>query len=139
MFDAEGNKYANDDIKINWNTTKEDSKREILKDLELKVSLDGGTTYMSLADASAKIGATIAAEKYTTTSTPTASDANYTITNVNNKVWGSAYASVQFKADGTNALVGNNVEFSYSIKAKLADNAAAEAVTGTVIYKPMTS
>ncbi len=137
LFDAEGNKYANDDIKINWNTTKEDSKREILKDLELKVSLDGGTTYMSLADASAKIGATIAAEKYTTTSTPTASDANYTITNVNNKVWGSAYASVQFKADGTNALVGNNVEFSYSIKAKLADNAAAEAVTGTVIYKPV--
>ncbi|MCD7794531.1 MAG: hypothetical protein LUH46_06660 [Alistipes sp.] len=137
LFDAEGNKYANDDIKINWNTTKEDSKREILKDLELKVSLDGGTTYMSLADASAKIGATIAADKYATTSTPTASDANYTITNVTDKAWGSVYASVQFKADGTNALVGNNVEFSYSIKAKLADNAAAEAVTGTVIYKPV--
>ena len=137
LFDAEGNKYANDDIKINWNTTKEDSKREILKDLELKVSLDGGTTYMSLADASAKIGATIAADKYSTTSNPTASNANYTITNVTEKAWGSVYASVQFKADGTNALVGNNVEFSYSIKAKLADNAAAEAVTGTVIYKPV--
>ncbi len=137
LFDAEGNKYANEDIEVVWNTKKADSKREILKGLELQVSIDGGTKYMPLADASAKIGAAIVADKYTTTSNPASTDANFTIVNVDDKAWGSAYASAQFKADGTNALVGNNVKFDYSIKAKFAGNAAAEAVSGTVYYKPV--
>lgn len=134
------NKYdANATIEIPWNTTKEESKREILKGLELKVSLNGGTDYISLEEASAIIGETLVASTYTTTSTPAKTNSEFEITNVTDAEWGGeTYPSVQFaSANGTSALVGKTVVFDYTIKAKLGENDAADALTGKVTYKPV--
>lgn len=134
------NKYdANATIEIPWNTTKEESKCEILKGLELKVSLNGGTDYISLEEASAIIGETLVASTYTTTSTPAKTNSEFEITNVTDAEWGGeTYPSVQFaSANGTSALVGKTVVFDYTIKAKLGENDAADALTGKVTYKPV--
>lgn len=135
LFDAKS-KYEGANIEMPWNKTQADSKREILKDLKLKVSLDKGENYMTLEEASNEIGTDIVADKYTTTSDPEKTDENFEIFNVEDEDWGSEnHPWVQFaKANGTSELVGEAVEFTYTIKAKLGENEAVNAVYGTVTY-----
>lgn len=123
-----------------WNTPIASSTVTLLDGYTLMASLDGGTTYMTLAEASAVLGKTIAPSTYTVAAnayenTTNTDGAALFTTVVSSRVWPTTLATATLKKAATAADVTKAVTNVHTLKVKVGTTDVATLPTVKTRYQ----